>query len=112
PPARFTSLHPHLCRVSDFSEDLSMPVVMDADRMSRTLTRIAHEILERNRGIEELAFVGIRTRGVPLAKRWTRTIREINQNEVPTGTLDITLSRADLMRHAAGAQHVIRRTEI
>ena len=46
-----------------------MPVVMDADRMSRTLTRIAHEILERNRGVDELALVGIRTRGVPIARR-------------------------------------------
>ena len=45
-----------------------MPIVMDADRIGRTLTRIAHEILERNRGVEELALVGIRTRGVPLAQ--------------------------------------------
>ena len=44
-----------------------MPQVMDADRMSRALTRIAHEILERNRGLDELALVGIRTRGVPIA---------------------------------------------
>ena len=80
--------------------------------MGRTLTRIAHEILERNRGIEELAFVGIRTRGVPLAKRLALTIREINRHEVPTGALDITLYRDDLMRHAVGAQPVVRRTEI
>ena len=46
-----------------------MPQVMDADRMSRALTRIAHEILERNRGTSDLALVGIRTRGVPLARR-------------------------------------------
>ena len=46
-----------------------MPLVIDAVRMSRTLARIAHEIVERNRGVEELAFVGIRTRGVPLARR-------------------------------------------
>ena len=46
-----------------------MPVVMDADRIGRSLARIAHEILERNRGVEELALVGIRTRGVPLARR-------------------------------------------
>ena len=85
---------------------------MDADRISRTLTRIAHEILERNRGVEELALVGIRTRGVPLAKRLAHTIREINQHEIPTGALDITLYRDDLMRHAIGAQPVIRRTEI
>ena len=80
--------------------------------MGRTLTRIAHEILERNRGVEELALVGIRTRGVPLAKRLARAIHEINGHEVPTGALDITLYRDDLMRTAVGAQPVIRKTEI
>jgi pyrimidine operon attenuation protein/uracil phosphoribosyltransferase len=89
-----------------------MPVVMDADRMGRSLARIAHEILERNRGVEELALIGIRTRGVPLAKRLAQTIREINKHDVPTGALDITLYRDDLMRHAVGAQPVIRKTEI
>ena len=89
-----------------------MPVVMDAERMSRSLARIAHEILERNRGIEELAFVGIRTRGVPLARRLAHTILEINKHDVPTGALDITLYRDDLMRTAVGAQPVIKRTEI
>jgi len=89
-----------------------MPVVMDADRMGRTLTRIAHEILERNRGLDDLAIVGIRTRGVPLARRIARAIHDINGHEVPSGALDITLYRDDLMRHAVGAQPVIRRTEI
>jgi pyrimidine operon attenuation protein/uracil phosphoribosyltransferase len=85
---------------------------MDADRMGRTLTRIAHEILERNRGVEELALVGIRTRGVPIARRLARAIGEINGHEVPTGALDITLYRDDLMRHAVGPQPVVRSTEI
>jgi pyrimidine operon attenuation protein/uracil phosphoribosyltransferase len=85
---------------------------MDADRMGRTLTRIAHEILERNRGLDDLAIVGIRTRGVPLAKRLARAIHEVSGHDVPTGALDITLYRDDLMRHAVGAQPVIRRTEI
>ena len=49
-----------------------MSVVMDADRMGRTLTRIAHEILERNRDMGDLALVGIRTRGVPIARRWEK----------------------------------------
>ena len=89
-----------------------MPVVMDADRMSRTLTRIAHEVLERNRGIEELALVGIRRRGVPLAKRIAQSIRDIDGHEVPTGALDITLYRDDLSGHAVGLQPVIRMTEI
>jgi pyrimidine operon attenuation protein/uracil phosphoribosyltransferase len=89
-----------------------MPVVMDAVRIGRSLARIAHEILERNRAVEELALVGIRTRGVPLARRIAQTIREINQHEIPTGALDITLYRDDLMRTAVGAQPLIRRTEI
>ena len=80
--------------------------------MQRTLARIAHEILERNRGVEELALVGIRTRGVPLARRLADIIRSINGHDVPTGALDITLYRDDLMRHAIGAQPIVRRTEI
>jgi pyrimidine operon attenuation protein/uracil phosphoribosyltransferase len=89
-----------------------MPVVLDADRISRSLTRIAHEILERNRGVGELALVGIRTRGVPLARRLAQSIRDISRHDVPTGALDITLYRDDLMRIAIGAQPVIHKTEI
>ena len=89
-----------------------MPQVMDADRMGRALTRIAHEILERNRGTSELALVGIRTRGVPLARRIAHSLREINGEEVPTGALDITLYRDDLMRQPVGPQPVVRRTEV
>jgi len=89
-----------------------MPQVMDADRMSRALTRIAHEILERNRGLDEVALVGVRTRGVPIARRLAQLLREINGDHVPTGSLDITLYRDDLMRHAVGPQPVVRRTEI
>jgi pyrimidine operon attenuation protein/uracil phosphoribosyltransferase len=89
-----------------------MPQVMDADRMARALTRIAHEILERNRGTSEVALVGIRTRGVPLARRIAHTLHEINGEEVPTGALDITLYRDDLMRQPVGPQPVVRRTEV
>jgi pyrimidine operon attenuation protein/uracil phosphoribosyltransferase len=89
-----------------------MPVVMDADRIGRTLTRIAHEIVERNKGIEDLALIGIRRRGVPIARRIARSLREITGDELPTGALDITLYRDDLMRHAVGPQPVVRRTEI
>jgi len=87
-------------------------VLMDADRMSRALTRIAHEIVERNRGTSDLALVGIRTRGVPIARRIAQALKEITREEVPTGALDITLYRDDLMRHAVGPQPVVRRTEI
>ena len=89
-----------------------MPIVMDADRVSRSLIRIAHEILERNRGVENLALVGIRARGVPLAARLAAHLRELAGVAVPTGALDITLYRDDLMRTAVGPQPVIRRTEI
>jgi pyrimidine operon attenuation protein/uracil phosphoribosyltransferase len=89
-----------------------MPVIMDADRMSRTLTRIAHEIVERNRGVKGLALVGIRTRGVFIAKRLANALQQITDDPVPTGALDITLYRDDLMRHAVGPQPLVRRTEI
>jgi pyrimidine operon attenuation protein/uracil phosphoribosyltransferase len=85
---------------------------MDADRMSRSLARIAHEIVERNRGIDELALVGIRTRGVPIARQIAKALRDISGHDVPTGALDITLYRDDLMRHAVGPQPVVRKTEI
>ena len=85
---------------------------MDSDRIARSIARMAHEILERSRGIEELALVGIRTRGVPLARRIAQSVREINGHDIPTGALDITLYRDDLMRHAVGPQPLVRRTEI
>jgi pyrimidine operon attenuation protein/uracil phosphoribosyltransferase len=69
---------------------------MDADRIGRTLTRIAHEIVERNKGVEDLALVGVRTRGVHIARRLARALREITGQDIPTGALDITLYRDDL----------------
>ena len=89
-----------------------MPVVMDADRIGRTLTRIAHEIVERNRGVDGLALVGIRTRGDHLARRLGRSLKDITGDAVPTGALDITLYRDDLMRNAVGPQPLVRKTEI
>jgi pyrimidine operon attenuation protein / uracil phosphoribosyltransferase len=89
-----------------------MPVVMDGDRLARSLTRIAHEIVERNRGIEDLALVGIRERGVPIARRIARQLLEITGSQVPTGALDITLYRDDLMRQAVGPQPLVRSTDI
>ena len=85
---------------------------MDSDRMSRSLVRIAHEIVERNRGVDDLAIVGIRERGVPLARRISAELERIAGKTVPTGALDITLYRDDLMRHAVGPQPLVRRTEI
>jgi pyrimidine operon attenuation protein/uracil phosphoribosyltransferase len=89
-----------------------MPIVMDADRMARSLARIAHEIVERNRGVADLALIGIPARGVPIARRLAREIATIAGVEVPVGALDITLYRDDFRRHAVGPQPVIRRTDV
>jgi pyrimidine operon attenuation protein/uracil phosphoribosyltransferase len=89
-----------------------VPIVMDADRVSRSITRIAHEILERNRDVRDLALVGIRARGVPIAARLADDLKTLSGVDIPTGALDITLYRDDLMGHAAGAQPVIRITDI
>ena len=89
-----------------------MPVVMDADLMGRALTRIAHEVSERNRGGHELALIGIRTRGVVIARRLADKLLDILRAPVPTGALDITLYRDDLMRQPGGPQPVVRQTEI
>ena len=70
-------------------------VVMDAARIDRTLTRLAHEIVEKNLAMEDLVLVGIRSRGVPLAERLARKILEMKKVEVPVGILDITLYRDD-----------------
>ena len=89
-----------------------MPVVMEADRIERTLTRIAHEVMERNQQLTDIALVGIRTRGVTIAQRLSRTLAKISGAKIPTGSLDITLYRDDLMRHTVGPQPVLRQTEI
>jgi len=89
-----------------------MPVVMDADRIARALTRIAHEIVERNRNVSDIALVGVRSRGVPLARRIARALHDITGDDVGTGALDITLYRDDLMRHQVGPQPLVRSTEI
>ena len=73
-------------------------VVMDAQAIERALTRVAHEVLEHNKGTENLALVGIRSRGVHLAERLREKIRAIEGVDVPTGIMDITLYRDDLSR--------------
>ncbi len=70
-------------------------VMSEAD-VARVLVRIAHEILEKNRGAQNLCLIGIRTRGVPLAHRLAQNIRNIDGTEIPVGELDITLYRDDL----------------
>jgi pyrimidine operon attenuation protein/uracil phosphoribosyltransferase len=70
--------------------------LMSASEVERTLIRLAHEILEKNNGVEDLALVGIRRRGVPLAERLSKIIQRIEKKPVLLGTLDITLYRDDL----------------
>ena len=83
---------------------------MDEATIDRTLTRIAHEILEKHRGVDGLVLVGIRTRGVPLARRLGAKIAGIEGREVPVGVLDINLYRDDL---TTIADHpILRKTEI
>ena len=70
--------------------------ILDEKSMSRALTRIAHEIIERNKGIEDCILVGIKTRGAFLAKRLAERIEQIEGKAIKTGELDITLYRDDL----------------
>jgi pyrimidine operon attenuation protein/uracil phosphoribosyltransferase len=83
--------------------------VLDEAALDRALTRISHEILERNGGAQDLAFVGLRTRGVTLAQRLAAKLAAIDGATVPVGTLDITLYRDDLDMRGAP---VIRGTDI
>lgn len=70
--------------------------VMGPEDVRRALTRVAHEIVERNRGTEDLVIVGIRTRGAPLADRIARSIAEFEGVDLPSGALDVTLYRDDV----------------
>ncbi len=72
--------------------------IMDGKDLDRTVARLAHEIVERNRGTENLVMVGIRTRGVPLAERLIDKISEIENRKPALGILDITLYRDDLLK--------------
>lgn len=84
--------------------------IMDADGMRRMLTRIAHEIVESNQGTDDLVLIGVRTRGVPLAKRLATKISEIESVTLPVGILDISLYRDDLTQVAD--QPIVNKTEI
>lgn len=70
--------------------------IMDADAMRRALVRISHEIVEKNKGVDNVVLMGIRTRGVPLAYRLAKAIKAIENVDLPVGSLDITLYRDDL----------------
>lgn len=70
--------------------------IMDALTMERSITRIAHEIIERNKGVADVALIGIQRRGVPLAKRLADCIEKVEGKKIPVGHLDITFYRDDL----------------
>lgn len=70
--------------------------IMDAQAMSRAIFRIAHEIIEKNRGVSDVVLIGIQRRGVPLAQQLAEHIEQVEGIRVPTGTLDITFYRDDL----------------
>src|SRR5512142_1043584 len=84
--------------------------LMSASEIDRTLVRLAHEILEKTQDPEELVFVGVRRRGVPLAQRLARKIETIEGRKVPVGILDIQLYRDDLS--TVGHQPVVSATDI
>ena len=85
-------------------------VLMDAAAIRRALTRISHEILEHNKGMEDIVFVGIRTRGVPIAERIAKEIEKIEGKRPPVGILDITLYRDDLS--TLGYQPEVHETQL
>ena len=85
-------------------------IIMDSEAIRRALVRIAHEIIEKNKGVEDVVIVGIRTRGVPLAQRIAAEINAIENCEMTVGMLDITLYRDDLS--TLGYNPVVHGTDI
>ena len=84
--------------------------VLGADDLRRALTRIAHEIVERNGGIDDLVLVGIRSRGVPIARRLAALIEQHEGSAIPVGSLDITYYRDDLTRIAHAP--IVKRSDL
>jgi pyrimidine operon attenuation protein/uracil phosphoribosyltransferase len=89
---------------------MPLKVVLTADDIRRTLARVAHEIIERNKTMQDLILIGMRTRGVPLANRLAANIRTFEGVEVPVGALDISLYRDDL--DSLGLKPVVNSTRI
>lgn len=86
--------------------------VMDAQAINRALTRIAHEIIERNKGIEDCVLVGIKTRGIYLANRLAKRIQEIEGKSIPVGEIDITLYRDDLTEKTSNHEPLVKGSDI
>ncbi len=89
---------------------MAKKIIMTPEDIRRTLARIAHEIIERNKAIEQLTLVGMRTRGVPLAKRLAANIEHFKESKIPVGALDITPYRDDL--YSLNLQPVAHPTDI
>ncbi len=89
---------------------MAKKIILTPEDIRRTLARIAHEIIERNKTVEQLILVGMHTRGVPLAKRLAANIGAFNGVEIPVGTLDISLYRDDLS--TLNLQPIVKRTDI
>jgi pyrimidine operon attenuation protein / uracil phosphoribosyltransferase len=84
--------------------------LLSAEEISRTLNRLAHEIVEKSGGTQDLALIGVRRRGVPLSERLAKTVKDFSGVEIPVGTRDITLYRDDLS--TVGPQPVVHSNEI
>lgn len=87
-------------------------IILDEQAIRRALTRIAHEIIERNKGVEDSVLVGIKTRGIHLAKRLATRINEIEDKEIPVGELDITLYRDDLTTKTQDNEPLVKGSDI
>jgi pyrimidine operon attenuation protein/uracil phosphoribosyltransferase len=90
--------------MSDESDE-QQKLLYNEDEMRRAISRMAHEMLERNGGAGDLVLVGLRTRGAPLARRLAKRIEELEAVEVPVAELDITSHRDDLPRHVSTTPH-------
>lgn len=87
-------------------------VVLDEQAIGRALTRIAHQIIEKNKGIEDCVLVGIRTRGIFIAERLAVKIEEIEGKPIPVGELDITLYRDDLTKKTEDQEPLVKGSDI
>jgi pyrimidine operon attenuation protein/uracil phosphoribosyltransferase len=85
-------------------------LLMSASEIQRTLVRLAHEVVEKNNGVEGLALIGIRRRGVPLAQRIAQVINQIEHAQIPVGSLDITLYRDDLS--TVGPKPLVQKSDL
>lgn len=85
-------------------------LLMSASEIQRTLVRLAHEVVEKNNGVEGLALIGIRRRGVPLAQRIAQVINQIEHAQIPVGSLDITLYRDDLS--TVGSKPLVQKSDL